>query len=198
MELQQNLLQQGIFSYINGKVVKMYLSNMHSVYGKVLATDNFTVLIQPFDEKNKGENKTNLIYKSSIVNIEINTLIDTKKLLNHSFNNQSLKSNHNNKNNKLNNNKNTTSKVKEQHFPSNDISLQPISSKTHSPKEIIIGKYNTSKEDSDALPELNVFNNDEININEQNKKIDNAEEMQENSNEKAKYSPMNFLNDLQS
>ena len=190
MELQQNLLQQGIFSYINGKVVKMYLSNMHSVYGKVLATDNFTVLIQPFDEKNNGENKTNLIYKSSIVNIEINTLVDVKNFI--------KQDNQKNKNNK-NQQKNNEKTVPTVNVNSQDLEL--VSSKKKPPKssqKLVVNKYNVTKEDSEALPELNVFSDEEKNAKEQAQKVDNKEEIQENNNEQAKYSPMNFLNDLQS
>ena len=193
MELQQNILQQGIFSYINGKVVTMYLSNMHSIYGKVLATDNFTVLIQPFDNNNKGENKTNLIYKSSIVNIEINTLVDVKKII--YTNNQLQKNNNGNKNNNNENKTNKNNQPKEKNIPPAKLSLESLknSNKDVASKKLVIDKYNLTKEDSEVLPELNVFSNDEVDT----EKVDNKEEIQENGNEQAKYSPMNFLNDLQ-
>ena len=161
------MLQQGIFSYINGKVVTMYLSNMHSVYGKVLATDNFTVLMQPFDKNNKGENKTNLIYKSSIVNIEIDTLVDVKKIIH--INNQSQKNNNGNKSNKNNQPKEKKVPPTKLHLeslkPSNkDSSLKKlVINKQDVVKEDNIAKQDVAKEDSEDLPELNVFSDDEIN-----------------------------------
>ena len=178
MELQQNILQQGIFSYINGKVVTMYLSNMHSIYGKVLATDNFTVLIQPFDNNNKGENKTNLIYKSSIVNIEINTLVDVKKII--YTNNQLQKNNNGNKNNNNENKPNKNNQPKEKNIPPAKLSLESLkhSNKDVASKKLVIDKYNLTKEDSEVLPELNVFSNDEVDT----EKVDNKEEIQATSN----------------
>ena len=81
MELQNNELQKVFYSFLEGKNVTFYLSNMHSVYGKVLATDNFTILLRPLDKEDKGIGKTNLIYKSSIVNVEIDEKFNIKDYL---------------------------------------------------------------------------------------------------------------------
>ena len=210
MELQQNDLQKNFYSFIDGKVVTFYLANMHSVYGKVVATDNFTVLVRPFKKGGfEGVGTTNLIYKSNIVNIEIDEKFALKDYL---YKQQHQSSQENSRpvanQTKQNKNQNRQNKVSNE-APATGIPQDPSAqlASVPNPKRretaTIVDSFPMENKDekqaiTEETPSLDIPDiNIETTENENTEKIDNGENLVENKDEQAKYSPMSFLNDLQ-
>lgn len=229
MELQGNDLQKNFYSFVDGKNATFYLTNMHSVYGKVLAIDNFTILICPLDKgEDKGLGKTNLIYKSNIVNVEIDEKFNIKDYLykqqhpnNQTNNNQSAPANQSkqpstnkpapknptNKSQSNNNQKNSnpqkqTKNVSNDGIAKNqDSQLISFNTQKHKPTETIMSSFTIGGNQEKKNQEV-LDSLPDISIepteNEEMEKVDNEVNINENKKEQAKYSPMSFLSDLQS
>ena len=206
MELQNNELQKVFYSFLEGKNVTFYLANMHSVYGKVLATDNFTILLRPLNKEDVGLGKTNLIYKSSIVNVEIDEKLNIKDYLykqtHPSTKEESAEQKKANKNSKKQSNSTKSNDKKESNSKgiekTDKDNLMPLKKSTETIETSfqIPNKQNDNQNFSqdalDSLPDINI----EPTPDEDLKKVDNEENISENEKEQAKYSPMSFLNDL--
>ncbi len=77
----QNFIQDRTISLIKDKLIKINLSNGISYYGKIFSYDAFSILFLPYSNNpasHERENKTIIIYKSSIASIEIYQSIEDK------------------------------------------------------------------------------------------------------------------------